>query len=66
MRMDGGKSQFHPQKPPYMRMDGRKLMGLYWEEGPSVDGGKSQFHPQKPPYMRMDGGKTPVGPQKPA
>jgi len=35
MRMDCGKSQFHPQNPPYMRMDGRKLMGLYWEEGPS-------------------------------
>ena len=35
MRMDGRKTPVGPQKPPYMRMDGRKLMGLYWEEGPS-------------------------------
>ena len=35
MRTDGRKTPVGPQKPPYMRMDGRKLMGLYWEEGPS-------------------------------
>ncbi len=35
MRMDGRKTPVGPQKPAYMRTDGRKLMGLYWEEGPS-------------------------------
>jgi len=30
MRMDDRKSQFRPQKPALMRMDGGKFTGLYW------------------------------------
>ncbi len=43
-RTVGKKSEFRPQKQPFLRMEG----------------GKSKIRPQKQPFLRMDGGKSKI------